>query len=296
MSLDLILNVNKPAGINSFDVIRILRKQLGEFKMGYIGTLDPFASGVLPLMTGNYTKLIPFISDHSKSYDFTIELGLSTDTLDLSGKLMFEKPFDKGINIQMVRQICGESFSGAVKQIPPKISAVKIGGRRSYKLARKGIKFKMPERDVTVHRLSIESYSDGLISGSIECSSGFYIRSFARDLAEKLGTCGIVKELNRTRSGTFSIEESCKVEDIGPDMGLNLDRVLNEYINIMVVRDDIIRSLTDGVDPGVKVEKAGIYMLRNEEISKMIIAESDGMNMKIRRVIKYDCIRKKGIE
>lgn len=285
MSLDLILNVNKPAGINSFDVIRILRKQLEEFKMGYIGTLDPFASGVLPLLTGNYTKLIPFISNHTKAYEFTLELGISTDTLDLSGKVISEKPYSDDISLEEVRKVCGDSFSGAIRQVPPKISAVKIDGKRSYKLARRGIKYKMPEKEVFVKSIQIKSCERGIITGSIECSSGFYIRSFARDLAEKLNTYGIVKELCRTRSGTFSINDSIDVDDIRPEKGLNIEKVLKEYINIMVVSDQIIRKLTDGVDPGVEVKERGIYMMRNEEMSKMIIAETDGINMKIKRVI-----------
>jgi len=285
LSIDLILNVNKPAGINSFDVIRILRKQLGENKMGYIGTLDPFASGVLPLFTGNYTKLIPFIANHRKEYNFVIELGRQTDTLDLSGKVIAEKPYTSKFSLKDVNGICQKYFLGDILQRPPRISAVKISGKRSYKLARRGIKVEVPVKNVFVHSVSITSMTEATLTGRLECSSGFYIRSFARDLAEKMETYGTVIELNRVESGSFKIVDSVNLDDIDENSGLNVEQVLNHYINVICVSDRIIRRLQDGVEVGDLDAEKGIYMIKNEDMSKMIIAENKDEGFKIIRVV-----------
>lgn len=208
-----ILCVNKPEGFTSFDVIAKLRGILKIRRLGHGGTLDPMATGVLPVFVGTATKACDIIPDNSKSYRAGFRLGISTDTLDITGKITAEhslKVTEKDI-LDVIPK-----FTGNIKQIPPMYSAIKIGGQKLCDLARKGIEMERPEREITVDSIKLESFDEDSQSGviSVICSKGTYIRSLIDDIGNSLGCGGVMTSLVRTWSGGFSLEDCFTLEEI----------------------------------------------------------------------------------
>ncbi|MEO0141613.1 MAG: tRNA pseudouridine(55) synthase TruB [candidate division WOR-3 bacterium] len=205
------LNINKPRGPSSFQVVDAIRRSLGVKKAGHAGTLDPHATGVLVVGLGRATKLIGFVSELEKEYIATIRLGISTDTLDGEGEVLAKKEVPP-ITEEDITNALSE-FTGEIQQVPPPFSAVKIKGERLYDLARDGIRVHTKPKRVFVHELDlIEMKKEGFVLRAI-VSKGTYIRALARDLAERLGTLGIVESLVRTRVGHFTIENAVSPED-----------------------------------------------------------------------------------
>ncbi len=219
------LNLNKPRGPSSFQVVDSVRKTLGTKKAGHAGTLDPHATGVLVVGLGRATRLIPFVSDLEKEYIATIRLGLSTDTLDEEGEILARKEVPE-LTSEEIKEALSE-FIGEIEQVPPPFSAVRIEGERLYDLAREGIRVHTRPKRVFVHELELlDAEGDRLVIRSL-VSKGTYIRALARDLAERLGTLGIVENLVRTRVGHFTIENAVSPDDpalakavLPPDHGL----------------------------------------------------------------------------
>ena len=188
------INLYKPKNISSFQAINKIKKKFTINKIGHAGTLDPLAEGVLPIALGKTTKLIQFITNKSKIYNFTIRWGLQTSTDDSQGKILFESdkiPSLEEINIKI------KNFNGQIMQVPPKISAVKINGQRAYKLERKKIDFEIKPKNVFVKSLIVTNHKNNKTSFVIECGKGFYIRSLARDLSHQLNTFGHISSLER---------------------------------------------------------------------------------------------------
>ncbi len=207
-----IINVNKPKGITSFDVIRKLRKILSTKKIGHTGTLDPMATGVLLVCVGKATKLAQDIEASSKEYVAEFELGYKTDTYDIEGTVI-----DRKENFSVTEQELLEtvnSFKGKIKQVPPMYSAIKINGQKLYDLARKGETVEREARDVTIEEIQLISF-DGK-KAKIRCavSKGTYIRSLIYDIGEKLGTFAVMTSLVRTRVGEETLEKSFALEEI----------------------------------------------------------------------------------
>lgn len=205
---DGILLVDKLEGESSYDVIRRLKRALvNPTKLGHAGTLDPFASGLLIVMLGQGTKLSRFLMSGAKRYLATVRLGIETDTLDCTGEVtrISEVPelVRQGGSLQQALQ----AFVGEIEQTPPLFSAVKVGGKRAYQLARRGESIRLAARKVTVHALEVKSISLPDLTIEVVCSSGTYIRSLAMDLGKALGTGGHLISLRRLRSGPFSVEE-----------------------------------------------------------------------------------------
>lgn len=205
------LVVDKPIGMGSTDVVRAAKRSLQPLKVGHAGTLDPFASGILPLAFGEATKTIPFVQDASKDYLFTLQFGVETDTLDLDGTVINHS--DHTPTQAELAAILPE-FLGHVQQLPPKFSALKVKGQRAYDLARKGIDFDLSLRSVCIYSLDMLTFNgEGRCAElRVSCGKGTYVRSLARDIAYKLGTYGHLTKLRRTRVGALDLSRAISFE------------------------------------------------------------------------------------
>lgn len=203
--LDGFLVIDKRPNMTSHDVVGILRRQLGERRVGHAGTLDPDATGVLVVAVGRSTRLMRFVTGCDKAYSAEVVLGVTTSTLDASGVALSR--FDmSSVTIDEVRA-AANSLTGAIQQIPPMVSAIKIDGRRLYELARAGEEVERQPRAVVVSRFDVRAASDPSVYAiEVECSSGTYVRSLAADLGELLGGGAHLRALRRTRVGPFTLE------------------------------------------------------------------------------------------
>ena len=208
-----VLVVDKPLGVTSHDVVQKLRRALRIKSVGHTGTLDPLASGVLVLAVGEGTKLVAHLQMADKRYDFTIQLGTITNTLDSEGEVI-EEAAVPALELDAI-QASANTFLGTNSQQVPAFSAVKVDGVALHKRARRGEKVDAPSRDVELFEVQVLDFDDeNKIKISIHCGKGFYVRSFARDLAAALGTVGHVIALRRTTCGSFSLSESFDGEAI----------------------------------------------------------------------------------
>jgi tRNA pseudouridine55 synthase len=206
------LNVNKPQGITSRRALDRVGKVLGKAKLGHAGTLDPLATGVLVLCVGAATRLVEHVQRLAKTYRTTILLGARSDTLDADGQIVATPgavaPAEEQVRLAVAAQC------GTIAQTPPAFSALKVAGQRAYRLARAGSAVELAARDVQIHRIEVVSYEWPRLALEIDCSSGTYIRSIARDLGEALGCGGLVETLMRTRIGPFRLEDALGIEQI----------------------------------------------------------------------------------
>lgn len=208
----MILNVYKPAGWTSFDVVKKIRSLIREKKVGHGGTLDPFAEGVLIVGTGKDTKQLGNISGSDKTYEATVKLGETTDTLDPEGNIITEKSIPSLSDSHILKVF--NSFTGKQEQIPPMYSAKKKNGVRLYKLARKN---QVVDRDpvpVTIHSLELIDRNQERITFRVTCSKGTYIRVLGQDIAQALGTVGYLTYLKRLSVGNYSVENSLSLDEL----------------------------------------------------------------------------------
>ena len=221
-----IINVYKEKGYTSHDVVAKLRGILKQKKIGHTGTLDPDAEGVLPVCLGNATKLCDILTDRSKTYQAVLLLGTTTDTQDITGTVLSQRPVMAGE--EEIRKAV-LSFQGSYDQIPPMYSALKIGGKRLYELAREGIEVPREARKVEIHSIEIEELDilTGQVTITVGCSKGTYIRTLCHDIGEQLGCGGCMKSLLRTRAGEFHISKSLKINEIADKIN---EGNLDEYI------------------------------------------------------------------
>ena len=206
-----IINVYKEAGYTSFDVVAKLRGILGIKKIGHTGTLDPDATGVLPVCIGKATKVCDMLTDKDKTYCAVMRLGIVTDTQDMSGSVLEER--DVTVSEQEVRDVL-MSFEGPSQQIPPMYSALKVNGQKLCDLARKGIQVERKPRDIEIHQIVLENIALPLVKFSVTCSKGTYIRTLCQDVGEKLGCGACMDSLVRTRVSNFAVEDSLKLDEI----------------------------------------------------------------------------------
>lgn len=210
--MDGILLVDKPAGVTSAEVVRRIKALVKPARVGHLGTLDPFATGLLPIMIGEATKLAPFLQPGEKEYQGLMALGSETDTLDLSGDVVRTAEVPP-LDCARLEEIAAR-FTGTIEQVPPVFSAIKRAGVPLYKLARRDPEVEPPSpRLVEIRKLKLEAPDAESIRFSLECSPGTYIRALARDIGVALGSAAYLKELRRTRSGQFSIEDACSLEE-----------------------------------------------------------------------------------
>lgn len=208
--------IDKPAGLTSFQVCAKIRKHTGIKKVGHTGTLDPFATGILLIAIGKATKCIPYFEKAKKTYTTTIVLGKTSETLDIESEIQTCSPLpDKKPTLKDIESLLKTHFEGEQEQIPPIYSALKIEGKRAYALARAGVEFTMKSRKTTLHNWKIESYTFPRLTLTVTVSAGFYIRSLARDIGEKLFGGGYCESLRRIGLSDISIEDAQKIEEIG---------------------------------------------------------------------------------
>ena len=210
-----ILIVNKPKQYTSHDVVAKVKKICGE-KVGHTGTLDPMATGVLPLLIGQGTKLSKYLINHDKIYVSTIQLGKKTDTLDSEGNIIEEKAVNiKLLNKENVQKVL-EFQKGKKTQTPPIYSAIKVNGKKLYEYARKGVEVEIPKREIEIYNIELLNINekDQTIELKVHCSKGTYIRTLCENIAESLGTIGYMKELNRVQVGQFNLSQSVTVEEL----------------------------------------------------------------------------------
>ena len=250
---DGIINVNKPAGWTSQDVCSKLRHVLHIRKIGHTGTLDPMATGVLPVCVGKATRIIEYYDRDAKSYRASMKLGITTDTLDITGKVV-ETAGYSNIDEKAVREAF-KAYTGHVMQIPPKYSALKIDGKRAYDLAREGKDFEIKAREIIIYDNSITriDLEAGEIEFNVTCSKGTYIRTICDDIGRALGCGATMTALTRTASGYFRLEDSYTIEEI-----------INETdpLNTMLVPADIT------------LEKLGKALLNDNRITAFMNGNS----------------------
>lgn len=223
------LNIYKPQGKTSHDVVAILRRVTRVRQIGHTGTLDPFAEGVLPICIGKATRLIEYLED-DKAYVATVQLGKSTSTYDIEGDVT--NTSDKKVSFEDVGTALRE-FRGEIEQFPPIYSAIKVNGKKLYEYARNGEQVEIKPRKVTINELKIISFSpeNNTVELYVDCSKGTYIRSIAHDLGEKLGTYGHLIKLVRVKAGQFTLDNSVHLEQL-TDSGEVLAELQNplEYL------------------------------------------------------------------
>lgn len=201
-----VLVVDKPKGITSFDVVRDVRRALKVAKVGHTGTLDPMATGVLPLCLGEGTKIAQFITEATKAYDATLKLGATTDTLDADGTVLLQRPVP-ALTAELLEGVLSK-FRGTFQQTPPMYSAVKVNGKRLYELARAGEEVERASREVTVFELLLRDFSADEVRFSVRSSKGFFVRTLAAEIGEALGCGAHLTALRRTQSGPFTLVQS----------------------------------------------------------------------------------------
>ena len=206
------LSIDKPAGWTSQDVVSWVRKHFGIKKAGHTGTLDPMATGVLLLCLGAYTRLSSYITDGDKQYHAVVRLGITTDSLDADG-VITSRSRDIPTDYAQVQAAVAE-FKGEIAQIPPMYSAIRMGGRRLYELARKGIEVERPARKVCVHKLDIVAYAPPLLHLRVHCSKGTYIRSLADDIGKWLGCGAHLSTLRRTAVGCVELGQCVAIYEL----------------------------------------------------------------------------------
>jgi tRNA pseudouridine55 synthase len=205
-----ILLVDKPKGLTSSRVVELIRRQL-KVKAGHTGTLDPLATGLLIILTGKRTKEASLFLHSDKAYEVRVVLGLETDTFDSEGRVLRQN--DKEITREELQEVLSE-FHGDVWQVPPPFSAKKLEGRKAYQLARKGIAVHIPPKKVSIYSLELKAFEFPYFSLSCDVSSGFYVRSLAHDIGERLGVGATVVEVRRTRVGPHLLGQARSLEEI----------------------------------------------------------------------------------
>ncbi len=210
--MNAVFNVNKPAGMTSNDVVAVMRKILNMKRVGHGGTLDPDATGVLPVFTGTATRLLEFAVNGTKEYVAEFELGKQTDTGDISGEIVGTQSVPD-LDVEFVKNIL-QKFTGVQKQIPPMYSAIKIHGQKLYQLARRGEEVERKPRDIEIFALELLEWNPPCFKVRVQCSKGTYIRVLGEDIAKALGTVGTLKTLQRTKVAGFTIEDAHTLTEI----------------------------------------------------------------------------------
>ncbi len=210
--MDGVLNINKPPGMTSHDIVQAMRRITGEKRVGHTGTLDPMATGVLVLCAGKATRIAQYLEAGEKEYKAVMRLGVTTDTLDAEGRVLETRPYSPPDRSQLLQAL--KQFTGTIMQQPPAYSAIKVNGVASYKLAREGKAEPLKPRQVTIFDIELTAYKDPFVSLTVKCSKGVYIRTLCADLGEALGPGAHLTSLMRTRSGRFGIDQAVTLDEI----------------------------------------------------------------------------------
>jgi tRNA pseudouridine55 synthase len=247
--MDGVLNINKPSGVTSHDVVENVRRMLKIKRIGHTGTLDPLATGVLVLCVGRATRIARFLEAGEKEYKAVMRLGVTTDTLDAEGSVIEKKeyvPPDRQTIIETAR-----GFVGSIMQRPPAYSAVKVGGVPSYKLAREGRAAVLEPRAVTISSIDVTAFDDPLVSLTVRCSKGVYIRTLCAEIGDALGMGAHLARLERTRSGRFGIEHAITLDQLSGMVSagrietavMPIDGALADFPSISIDEAEAVRVL-----------------------------------------------------
>ena len=287
-----VLNIFKPKGMSSFDAVRVVKKVAGTGKVGHTGTLDPEATGVLPICIGRATKIIDYIMDSEKVYEVTLKLGIRTTTYDLEGEVLEERDPSHLTEEEILNSI--NSFKGEYSQIPPMYSALKQNGVRLYELARKGIEVERKGRLVNIYNLEDIKINNPYISMKVTCSKGTYIRSLCYDIGEKLGVFATMTQLNRAKTSVFSQEMSININELTKeninDYILSMEEALEKYDKI-VVNKKYVKLLVNGVRVADgrftkdKVINNKLYRVYDDENNFIGLGERNDAGFKIEKLL-----------
>ena len=287
-----VLNIFKPKGMSSFDAVRVVKKVAGTGKVGHTGTLDPEATGVLPICIGRATKIIDYIMDSEKVYEVTLKLGIRTTTYDLEGEVLEERDPSHLTEEEILNSI--NSFKGEYSQIPPMYSALKQNGVRLYELARKGIEVERKGRLINIHNLEDIKINNPYISMKVTCSKGTYIRSLCYDIGEKLGVFATMTQLNRAKTSVFSQEKSININELTKeninDYILSMEEALEKYDKI-VVNKKYVKLLVNGVRVADgrftkdKVINNKLYRVYDDENNFIGLGERNDAGLKIEKLL-----------
>jgi len=247
--MDGILNIHKPSGMTSHDVVECARRTLRERRIGHTGTLDPLATGVLVLCVGKATRIAQYLEAGEKEYRAVMRLGISTDTLDAEGRVLQTIPYSPPTR-QLVLDTL-KDFTGAIMQRPPAYSAVKIAGVPSYKLARAGNVEPHKPRPVTIHGIELTEYEDPFVSLTVQCSKGVYIRTLCAEIGNTLSMGAHLVKLERTRSGNFRLEQAITLDRLADMAAANtakdalvpIDEALTDFPLVPVSAAEAVRVL-----------------------------------------------------
>lgn len=287
-----VLNIFKPKGMSSFDAVRVVKKVAGTGKVGHTGTLDPEATGVLPICIGKATKIIDYIMDSEKVYEVTLKLGIRTTTYDLEGEVLEERDPSHLTEEEILNSI--NSFKGEYSQIPPMYSALKQNGVRLYELARKGIEVERKGRLVNIYNLEDIKINNPYISMKVTCSKGTYIRSLCYDIGEKLGVFATMTQLNRAKTSVFSQEKSININELTKeninDYILSMEEALEKYDKI-IVNKKYVKLLVNGVRVADgrftkdKVINNKLYRVYDDENNFIGLGERNDAGFKIEKLL-----------
>ena len=289
-----IILLDKPNNMTSFSAVNRVRRLLSVKKAGHTGTLDPMATGVLPIALSNCTRFIDLLPVHDKGYVATARLGVTTDTLDSTGTVLSESE----VNVTRAQlESVLEKYTGKIEQIPPMYSAISKDGKRLYELARQGIEIEREARKITIYSLSLDSFDGDCFSISVECSAGTYIRSLIDDIGKDLGCGAIMTDLRRTSANGFSISNCVTFEEL--EKAVNdgtadeyitpIEKCFDTYCEIVVTEGQAKRFSNGGELSRDRLKDNipdGIYRVYSPE--KLFLGlgeiEKDGEFLKVRRV------------
>ena len=285
--VDGLVVVDKPAGATSHDVVAALRRVYGQRKVGHAGTLDPDATGVLLVGLGRATRLLRFLVDTQKEYRGTVVFGVATDTLDAAGAVLERTPMPR---TRSQVEAAARRFVGSIEQVPPMVSAVKVGGRRLYELAREGVEVERAPRTVRIDRIDVEEVVPGPFPEAtlrVTCGSGTYVRALAADLGAALGGPAHLRDLCRLRVGSFAIAEARSLEAIAADPAAALRTPADAMRDLPARRlgPEEARAVTHGATFAARVlvgpeAGAGPFAMLDESGALLAVYERTGAGLK----------------
>lgn len=276
------LNIYKPVGMTSHDVVSVLRRVTKIKQIGHTGTLDPFAEGVLPICIGKATRLIEYLQD-DKEYLATVQFGAATNTFDLDGEKVFTS--DKKVLRDDIKEGL-KSFEGEILQFPPIFSAIKVKGKKLYEYARKGEEVEIQSRKVVIENIELKNFDEELQQAQIllKCSKGTYIRSIANDLGKNLGCGGYLIKLIRTQAGKFRVENSVQLDGIDVESNLINPLDILNLPKIAVDNDDLAR-IKNGMPIYKTCDKIGNFVsLIYNDVEICAVGIADGEKIKLKKV------------
>lgn len=282
--MDGIIVINKEKGCTSHDIVYKVKKMFNT-KVGHTGTLDPNATGVLPILLGKGTKISKYLIEHDKEYEVVLQLGVKTTTADEEGEIIEEKEVLKESLEQLEIERILKSFIGKIKQMPPKYSAIKVNGKKLYEYARKGQEVEIKPREVEIYNIEITNIQKEKkqIEFKVSCSKGTYIRTLCEDIAEKMRTVGYMKELKRTKVGNFNIKQAITLEQLQEKENIKIITIEEMFKDKeeIILEDSKIILLLNGVK--MNMEKPnGIYRIYNKQ-NKFI-----GLGIVQNKILKID--------